>query len=65
MDYGRGGIRAMDIPLLGKKACMQVASLSKLQEEECTDCEERESRWGKEKLDDTLAGVDYHPYRKQ
>ena len=34
MDYGLGGIRATDIPLLGKRACTQVDSLSKLQEEE-------------------------------
>ena len=34
MDYGLGGIRATDIHLLGKRACVQVTSLFKLQEEE-------------------------------
>ena len=34
MDYGLGGIKATNIPLLGKRPCMKVDSLSKLQEEE-------------------------------
>ena len=34
MDYGFGGIRATNIPLLGKRPCTKADSLSKLQEEE-------------------------------
>ena len=34
MDYGLGGIRATNIPLLGKRPCTKADSLSKLQEEE-------------------------------
>ena len=34
IDYGLGGIKATNIPLLGKRPCMKVDSLSKLQEEE-------------------------------
>ena len=66
MDYGLGGIRATDIPLLGKRTSMQIDSLSKLQEEECTQTVKRgKVDGGKKKFDETSARVDYHPCRKQ
>ena len=42
MDYGLGGIRATNIPLLGKRPSTKADSLSKLQEEETIQTVKRE-----------------------
>lgn len=53
-------------PLLAKRACTQVDSLSKLQEEETAQTMKKgKVDWGKKKIDETSARVDYHPCRKQ